>query len=96
MSNPINIGDIGITKEYLSFNEIIKNRIKQSILDNAFSNIFTETSIHRKKVILNKILDNSIKHLEDSEEYEQCSILKEIKDYLIQYTPQNVNKQKNK
>jgi len=95
MEKIIRIDNLGITIEFINSTQEVKDKIMYNILTRAFKNTSATSSLQKKKILTQSLLQKSINQLEKEENFEECQILLQLKNYVDNYKPKP-NKTTNK
>ena len=82
MRGVINVAQLGLTKEYLSWNDNVRKETCKKIVESSLATMNVPATKEERINIMFKILDTSIKMYEIIEDYESCQILADVKKAL--------------
>lgn len=78
----LNVSQIGMTDQYLTFDEDKKYQVCKRVIEEALKNMTVRASMDERKKVMFAILENSISLYEALEKYEECQLLVDLKEVL--------------
>ena len=78
----LRIKNLNLTYAYLKDTKENQEKVCLTILEKAFASFQVPETFERRADIVTKLLERSIKQLEEEQEFEECQILLDIQTYI--------------